>query len=266
MKRSLKNNLPSHTWNSLSKTYRSWNQEIAWRLNLKSWISAHRISTYKNKHIGERCFIIGNGPSLNQMDLSPLHNENTFGLNRIYLLFPHIGFQTTYFISVNRLVIEQFADEIACLPMPQFLSRRGVRSAHFFNNIMFLHHRPGLKFSKVPNWYIYEGPTVTFVALQLAYYMGFRQAILIGVDHHFHTQGPPNQEVVSPGDDPNHFTANYFGKGVRWQLPDLHASEVVYTLAREVYTRDNRSILDATLNGKLQIFPKVPFGSLFPQH
>ena len=40
--------------------------------------------------------------------------------------------------------------------------------------------------------------------------MGFEQAILIGVDHNFVTQGAANQAVISQGDDPNHFAPNYF--------------------------------------------------------
>ena len=63
------------------------------------------------------------------MDLSPLRHEITFGLNRIYLLFPEVGFTTTYLVSVNDLVLQQCADEIKALPLPKQLFpvwRRGV--------------------------------------------------------------------------------------------------------------------------------------------
>src|SRR5512139_2649265 len=59
-----------------------------------------RMAEYYNIHRGERCFIIGNGPSLNDTDLSKLKDEFTFGMNRIYLLFPDLGFTTTYFASI----------------------------------------------------------------------------------------------------------------------------------------------------------------------
>jgi len=259
IKQTAKNIIPSDIWNRLRRFY----YEMAWRANPRSLVSAHRIQVYKNKHHGQRCFIIGNGPSLKKMDLSPLRGEFTFGMNRIYLLFPEMGFQTTYFVSVNHLVIEQFAEDIAHLPMPQFLSQRGWKHARFTELTMFLYPRPDLKFSFKPEWYIYEGPTVTFTALQLAYYMGFKQAILIGIDHNFQTKGPANQEVVSTGEDPNHFAPNYFGKGIRWQLPNLEGSESFYQIAKEVYTQDGRTILDATVDGKLQIYPKVDYANLF---
>ena len=93
--------------------------------------------------------------------------------------------------------------------------------------------------------------------------MGFKQVILIGVDHNFATKGKPNETVVSQGDDPNHFNAGYFGKGFRWQLPDLDTSERAYIMAREAYKEDGREIIDATIGGKLQVYPKVNYDSLF---
>jgi len=98
--------------------------------------------------------------------------------------------------------------------------------------------------------------------MQLAYFMGFKQVILIGVDHSFTTKGTANTTVVSTGDDPNHFHPGYFVKGFRWQLPDLETSEIGYALAKEAYQKDGREILDATVGGKLQIFPKVNFDSI----
>jgi hypothetical protein len=104
---------------------------------------------------------------------------------------------------------------------------------------------------------------VTFVALQLAFYMGFEQVILIGVDHNYATQGKPNTTVVSQGDDQSHFNTSYFGKGFRWQLPDLETSERGYRMTRLTYELAGRQVLDATLGGKLNVFQKVDYNSLF---
>ena len=110
---------------------------------------------------------------------------------------------------------------------------------------------------------LFEGFTVTFVALQLAFYMGFSKVILIGVDHNFTTQGPANTTITSQGDDPNHFSPDYFGKGFRWQLPDLPGSERAYRLAKQGYETAGRQVVDATVGGKLAVFPKVDYASLF---
>jgi hypothetical protein len=219
----------------------------------------------RNTHAGERCFIIGNGPSLRRTDLTKLKGEFTFGLNRIYLIFPELGFATSCLVSVNELVLEQSASEMKALDLPKYLT---WRSRHWFADdpqavFVDTDFTGAEDFSRNASGRIFEGFTVTYVALQLAFHMGFSEVILIGVDHNFTTQGPANQAVVSQGDDPNHFSPNYFGAGFKWQLPDLEGSERAYRLARHAYESDGRRVLDATVDGKLTIFPKVDYNSLF---
>jgi hypothetical protein len=231
--------------------------------------SIRRLAALKDVHKGQRAFIIGNGPSLKQTDLTKLKNEFTFGMNRIYLLFPELGFNTTYFCSINDLVIEQFSDDILALPIPKFLAWRSHR--HFKDLQPSTSNLPtfiyttytGPRFTPDVRGRVWEGATVTNLALQLAFHMGFEQVILIGVDHNFTSKGEANKIVVSQGDDPNHVSPNYFGKGIRWQLPDLDTSEIGYTFARDAYQKAGRKVLDATVGGKLSIFPKVDYNSLF---
>jgi hypothetical protein len=223
-----------------------------------------KLAAYKDIHRGQRCFIIGNGPSLNQTDLSRLRGEYTFGMNRIYLTFTELGFCTSYYLSVNSLVIEQCATDIRALPMPKFLSWRSRSLIEPTGDTIFLHTtHSGPKFARDARGRLWEGATVTYVALQLAFHMGFQEVVLIGVDHSFTTQGRPNTTVVSQGDDPNHFHAGYFGKGFRWQLPDLETSERGYRMARQSYEQAGRRILDATVGGMLAVFPKVDYNLLF---
>jgi FkbM family methyltransferase len=224
------------------------------------------ISKYSNIHRGQRCVIIGNGPSLNKMDLSFLENEKTFGTNRIYLLFDNYKFRPTYYISVNPLVIKQSIKEISRIPCFKFLGSEAIQFFHHREDVFFLRNLPEWIFSKNPEHGISEGWTVTYVALQLAYYMGFSEVILIGVDHRFVTQGDPNKEVVSQGADPNHFHPDYFGKGTHWHLPDLGRSEKSYRMAKQVFEADGRKIIDATVDGDLTIFPKVDYRQIFSSH
>ena len=223
--------------------------------------------------MNDRCFIIGNGPSLKQTDLNQLEGEFTFGMNRIYLLFPELGFETSYYLSVNDLVIEQCAEDILSLQMPKFLSWRSREyiQTSLENDIplsdgslsfLFTTYS-GPRFARDVRWRIWEGATVTYVALQLAFHMGFKQVILIGVDHNFTTKGKPNTTIESTGDDPDHFDNKYFGKGFRWQLPDLETSERAYGKALIHYQDAQREVLDATVGGKLKVFPKVDYNSLF---
>lgn len=223
-----------------------------------------KITALKDKHKGERCFILGNGPSLKKTDLKRLKNETTFGLNRIYLAFPEMGFETSYYLCVNDLVVEQTSEDIQRLKMPRFVTTRALKYLKPEDNLYFLYATyTGPKFQKDLRFRMWEGATVTYMALQTAFYLGFTEVILIGVDHSFATKGKPNETVVSQGDDPNHFNPGYFGKGFRWQLPDLETSEKAYALANDTYRAAGRRVLDATIDGKLTIFPKVDYESLF---
>jgi hypothetical protein len=267
LKQAVKATIPMPVWRAASEARYALLRAAQWpAATLHPWRreSIRQLGSFKDKHRGQRGFIIGNGPSLKQTDLSLLRDEFTFGLNRIYLVFPELGFSTSYYVSINSLVIEQCARDIRALPVPKFLSWRSRHLIQPSPGLMFLHTTyTGPKFATDARGRLWEGATVTYVALQLAYYMGFRQVILIGVDHNFSTQGAPNTTVVSQGDDPDHFHKGYFGKGFRWQLPDLETSEWGYRMARQAYEADGRQVLDATVGGKLNVFPKVDYNTLF---
>lgn len=291
MKQSLKQIIPPLLWQFTRNAYDGLRRipELP-AAYLHPWRreSIRRLAALKDVHKGKRAFIIGNGPSLKQTNTSKLKNEITFGMNRIYLAFPEWGFTTSYLCVTNDLVVEQFVDDISALPIPKFIAWRSHR--HFkaqFSNSQFsnspIPESPasslqspisslptfvyttytGPKFSTDVRWRVWEGATVTNLALQLAFHMGIEKAILIGVDHNFADKGEANKTIVSQGDDANHFMPNYFGKGVKWQLPDLDTSEIGYALARDAYLKAGREVVDATIGGKLKIFPKVEYGSLF---
>jgi hypothetical protein len=228
--------------------------------------SLEQLYELKNKYRGRRAFIIGNGPSLKRTDLALLKDEFTFGLNRVFLMFPILGFSTSCVVSVNDLVIEQSIEAIQALKIPRFFSWHSRRfcTADDTNSPIFLYttyESPG--FARDVRGRVWEGATVTYVALQLAFHMGFEQVVLLGVDHDFQNKGEANKTVVSTGDDPDHFSPHYFGKGFRWQLPDLATSELAYCMAREAYRKAGRQVIDATVGGRLNVFPKADYNSLF---
>lgn len=225
------------------------------------WYIRHagRLERFRNCHAGEDCFIIGNGPSLRTMDLSPLAHYHTFGLNKIYLILDQVDLNLSYHVSVNPLVIEQSSMEFRSLGCQSFLSYKAARPVvgddEYFQYLFTNAH---CSFYGDVTRPIYEGYTVTYVALQLAYFMGFSRVFLIGVDHSFVVNGKPNEQQRLTGADQNHFHPSYFA-GKDWHLPDLEASEVSYHLSRFFYQRDGRRIFDATVDGKLQVFPKISY-------
>ncbi|MCB0705300.1 MAG: DUF115 domain-containing protein [Saprospiraceae bacterium] len=220
---------------------------------------AKELRQYHNIHAGKDCFIMGNGPSLNKMDLSPLSDYYTFGLNKIFLIFEKVKIDLSYLVAVNGHVIEQAAKDFEQIDCPVFLSysaSKGVVADQ--PHIHRLHTLNTWSFYEDITNPICEGNTVTYVAMQIAYYMGFRRVFLIGVDHSFKQTGDSHETQIFEGDDMNHFHPDYF-KGQKWQLADVYGSEVSYHLANYHFKKDDRQIFDATLGGKLDVFPKIPF-------
>lgn len=201
-----------------------------------------------DKHRHETALIIGNGPSLRDVPLDFLNKYPSFGTNRIYL---KEGFTPTYYCSVNPLVISQFAEDIANIEAPKFLPAPYC----FDDSCLPLNSSPMVLFSQDASAWIYEGHTVTFVCMQIAYYMGFDTVLLVGVDHNFKYDGNPNEQRLMEGADPNHFHPDYF-KGKQWNNPDLQRSEHAYKLARAMYEAHGKRIINLTPGTKEQVFEK----------
>lgn len=223
-----------------------------------------RLTSLAGRHRGQRCVLVANGPSLNQMDLAFLRREVTIGLNKIYLGFKKFSFYPRYYVAINDLVIQQSAEIIKSMNCVKFISER---NAALVPESALTYHintdRPAHRFCKDISDGVNEGWTVTYAALQIAYHLGFSEVVIVGMDHRFTYTGAPNQTQTLHGDDPNHFSHKYFGGGQKWDTPDLANSEASYRIARQVFEQDGRRIIDATLDGACTIFEKTDYRILF---
>lgn len=220
---------------------------------------APKLRQFKDIHKGQDCFILGNGPSLNRMDLAPLANFHTFGLNKIFLIFDRVDLDLSYLVSTNALVIEQAHKEFEEMKCPVFLSYTASQGVVADKpHIQRMHTLNTWSFYEDLAQPICEGNTVTYVALQIAYYMGFERVFLVGVDHNFQQSGQAHETQVFQGEDVNHFHPDYF-KGQKWQLADVYGSEVSFHLANYYYSKAGRQVIDATVGGKLTVFPKISY-------
>lgn len=238
-----------------------------------------KLLSLKDRYLGGRCFIIGNGPSLNKIDMNLLKEEITFGVNGIFYKYDESGFKPTFYAVEDNHVVADNLERIKGIDYAtKFFPARYldvlpddghsiflITDMGFYWNTHQYYCKP--RFSKECDKVIYCGQTVTYLNLQLAYYMGFKEVYLIGMD--FSYAVPPKDEmqvntIVSGGDDPNHFHPEYFGKGKKWHDPKLDNCKMVYEYARKVYEEDGRKIYNATVGGRLEVFERVEFTGLFP--
>ncbi len=222
-----------------------------------------RFQFLKNRHQGQRVVLVANGPSLNKMNLSFLKDEITIGLNKIYLGFNTFCFYPRYYVAVNDKVIVQSAEQIKQLSCVKFISDRNAQLIPETALTYHINTSISERFSYDISRGVGEGWTVTYAALQIAFYLGFSEVILIGMDHRYEYSGLPNEACRMDGPDLNHFSKDYFGYGKTWDNPDLANSEESYRIAREIFKQAGRRIIDATLDGACTVFEKVLYQNLF---
>ena len=238
---------------------------VSWMASREATDARRYLAGFQGIHVGERCYVLANGPSLNAVPVEVFRDATTFSMNRAYLMYDAWGFQPSYYVAINDLVLEQFAPDIRRLPMPKFVTYRHRRLFDNVPNVGLVHTRMSLvdRFRGTPLNGLSTGGTVTYVALQLAYFMGFHEVVLLGLDHRFSARGTPNKtETRIEDEDKDHMHPSYFPKGIKWQLPDLTRSEVAYARARAAFEADGRRIIDATIDGACTIFEKASIDSL----
>lgn len=239
-----------------------------------------RLAKLYNRYKGERCFIVGNGPSLNKHDLTLLKDEYSFAVNSIYYKTEEMGFRPTFFVVEDTSVMTENLEKIKAYTAPFKFFPSSYRTMHGEGeNVHFFRMNRGFYEKSSPNYCVprfsadasnvlYCGQSVTYINLQLAFFMGFTEVFLIGMDFDY-TIPPTDQKkgdiITSMGDDQNHFHKDYFGKGKTWKDPKLDRVLSNYRQAKIAYESVGRRIYNATVGGHLEEFDRVDYYALFGQ-
>ncbi|MCG8457157.1 MAG: hypothetical protein MI919_12835 [Holophagales bacterium] len=240
-----------------------------WARRLLPCENQSRLEALADRHRGERCFVIGSGPSIKGMDLRPLAEEVTFGFNAFFLVADELGFLPTYYLVEDPLPAEDNAEALnelrgttKILPrdLGYCLKEDGNTLYVHFDRFYGDHPEPGFpRFSHDAARVVYWGGTVTYMALQLAGYMGFSDIYMLGIDLSYRLperlEGP---RIVSDGDDVNHFHPQYFGKGKRWHDPKVERMQASFEVAERALRERGKRLWNATAGGNLERVPRVP--------
>tara|TARA_R110001606_G_scaffold101051_5_gene221960 strand:- start:5880 stop:12236 length:6357 start_codon:yes stop_codon:yes gene_type:complete len=257
------------------------------------------LKKFQGIHSGKRCFVMGNGPSLNKMDLDKLEGEYVFGCNSVFLLFDRIKWRPNFYTCVDSRVLPDRAKDIdamlAGLPSTlaffptevvehsgderRFPTRTIVPPAkgryYFKERPNSPHNIPYSMFSADINDHIVQPYTVAITMLQIAAYMGFSEIYLIGCDTSYtvpedaikegvKADGEVGLALTSTADtDPNHFDPSYFGAGRKWHDPQPHMMIEHHRHARDACEQLGIKVYNATVGGKLEVYTRRDFDSLF---
>lgn len=242
------------------------------------------LDDFVGRHEGERCFVIGNGPSLNKIDMGLLKHEITLGSNRCFLGFENWGFDFTYWAIEDKLQIEEYLEEYQeGLPdsIPKFLPAEYMAYARFPNAVYFdllygngRSFSDGMSFPAFSAWphRMYNGFTVTYSLIQIAALMGCKEIYLIGLDHNYGLSTKKlasvhggDQSTWSSSDtaEATHFDSRYTAGNKKFVKPRPINAEIAYACARQWCAMNGVTIKNATPGTHLDIYETVDFNSLF---
>ncbi|MDX1523839.1 MAG: 6-hydroxymethylpterin diphosphokinase MptE-like protein [Anaerolineae bacterium] len=242
------------------------------------------LAALKNRHQGQRCFVIGNGPSLTIADLDRLgrNQEVTIASNKIYLAFDATDWRPTYYTVADWLVAESSSDHIRGLDLVKLFPEAlvdffgpsqagGNQGRHiYFRFLKQTVDSQGIytpQFSTDALVGFEVGQTVTGLNIQLAYYLGCNPIYLIGIDgtyqlpetKAFHHQ---YKQVLVAQQESNHFHPNYRQPGEKWSIPDPEAHEAAYQFYRDFLAAHDVKIYNASRQSVVRAFERVDLDSI----
>ena len=248
------------------------------------WLSAHgilltkndhRVAALRDKHRGQRCFIIGNGPSLKIEDLDKLKDEVTFACNKIYLAFDQTAWRPTYYSVLDMLVAENNKSVINSLKLCKIF-RDSVKP--FFKDSEDIIWLKSIGMPIVDGYHegrfstnalkgVYGGWTVIYPQIQLAFFMGIREIYLIGVDFSFDVPKSTGRtcrsgEILEHQGENNHFHPEYRKPGETWTMPLLDLQYKSFLAANKTVKDHGGRILNASRITALDVFPCVDFDNV----
>ena len=192
-----------------------------------------KISGYKNLHSGKNIFILSSGPSLADLDLSLLKNKIVMGLNRSTQIYPTPYYQCVFDYRLFDLFPESY---------------RNVRQLFTLQDRPFglpLKLLGGDGFSQDLEEGIYSGYTISYFALQVVAYMGFKNIFYLGLD--LKHEGPKTHFF---GQDPQ--TLNH-------EQTEFPRMIKMLNYGAEVLTSTDINVYNCSPESTLECFPKISY-------
>ena len=201
------------------------------------------------------CLVVGNGPSLADVGNDILYRFDTFGCNQC-----QAKFDPTYYVYVDPAMIKRpkrrLIDDINAMTSQKYILKDFAYCISESIPLTII-HKQGFSFDPLKNVYAYF--SVSTVMLQLAYYMGYRQIGLVGMDHHWHTpRGAREWHYID--EDNNHYCKDYYAGVIdAWRAPRIDLLDNWHEMAKEIFDANDCEVVNLTPGSALKVYP---FGNL----
>lgn len=163
---------------------------------VKSSPQHRKIKRYKGIHEGEKCFIIGNGPSLKAIDLDRI-NIPSFSSNRIGIILDRANWVPYYYSTMDLVMWEENISEVYAInSRAKFFVSLELDGNYKYikrykGDFIWLWSRNVLDEKGMPEFSVdldekvNRYGTVSYINIQLAVYMGFKEIYLLGLDNSY---------------------------------------------------------------------------------
>ena len=210
-----------------------------------------------------RCFVIGNGPSLNKMNLTLLRNEITFGCNRIYLKYSEMGFAVTHYFVVDSNDVYVIRDLAL-----KYIENPDVKHFYTLNAYKELYDTPKLKIAGTELNFGNVGVLMIREALKA----GFDPVYFLGIDMDYfalkHDMIRINTKKCKLKDnkkDGSHFDEEYLQAGeefVFFENEEEMGFEAFNDIKKEYIDRKGHEVINVGVDGKLNTFKRADFNKI----
>lgn len=261
-----------------------WSKHVDYRLTEKKILREHgellkRNEVFRNRHQGRRCFVIGNGPSLKEQDLTPLANEITFVVNYFHL-HPIISdtWQPSYYCLSDpayfdgREPIESIRDIAAKVPAAPFFvphfAREFIEQTKALpeDRTYYVGLSSGLEdeWTAVPDFTrVVPGvQTVVQLAIMAAMFMGCTPIYLLGLDHNWLSHGGVPINFYSKEEVKNQPQGNVGNWDYKSLMLAMTTIWRVYEMHQRIAERHGFKIVNATRGGFLDVFERASYEQL----
>lgn len=161
-----------------------------------------------NRERGKRAFILGNSPSIKELDLSRLSKSLTIGLNGSVLLEHEYKFVSSYYCVSDARFMADPKKKLMATSMLSSETIRVLRSeivaredADIECRTVYLTSlgRDGFSYDLEAGFYF--GSSTVFLALQLAVWLGCSEIVLLGCDFNYSGSMPRFYSESNPAPD-----------------------------------------------------------------
>lgn len=256
-----------------------------------------KILKFKNEYLGEKCIIVGNGPSVKMSDLDKIEESkiDSFGSNRIVDIFEETQWRPKYLCIMDPGFLigtyhttspEAYIDRVKKYNIEYlFFTDRLKKYISRIENIFYIKcplcpwlYERNQSYSEHPEIYISDLGSVTQFIIQLATFMGYTKIYLYGIDNTFvkyisddgkfklnlnvenHLSGMSKSDLEDKIDilPRNGYEAYRMGG-----FSDLRKNNKGYNICSNYTKKNNIKIINLTRGGNLDIFERKDFNEVF---